>query len=296
MIGIGNYISWKNKGFDWDAHWATQWYGIQIDESDSSPDLTRIASTDKTNGDQNIYSVLPVHSLLKGCLLNDDGTVNYYLDSEDWTKKEDGTASNLDGTDGQVMIEWPDFYYKYESISATVWQIKISLIEWTGFTRVYKHYVSAYQAAMNRSTNKLASVVNTTTTYRGGDNSAAADGTDATRIGMCVTNITRTNARTYARARGTGWNLYSYNDHKWMFWFFAIEFATLHTQKTLAIRQKKLLNATGWTSPIYTIEGGYAISPLFRNNQITSNLTSGYIMKAGEETSDANDNHLDDLS
>ena len=47
---------------------------------------------------------------MKACLLNDDGSVNYYLNPNDWSKKITGEASNLDGTDGQVMIEIPEHY------------------------------------------------------------------------------------------------------------------------------------------------------------------------------------------
>ncbi|MGM0642111.1 MAG: hypothetical protein ACQESN_11890 [Thermotogota bacterium] len=51
---------------------------------------------------------------MRRCLLLDDGTVNYYLDSNDSTLKEDGTDAVLDGSDGQVMVEIPKFWYKKE--------------------------------------------------------------------------------------------------------------------------------------------------------------------------------------
>jgi hypothetical protein len=47
--------------------------------------------------------------------LNDDGTVNYYLNRTDSTKKADGSAAVLDGTDGQVMVEIPEFWIKFET-------------------------------------------------------------------------------------------------------------------------------------------------------------------------------------
>ena len=57
---------------------------------------------------------------MRRCLLNDDGTVNYYLCASDSTKKEDGiTVSVLDGTDGQVMVEILKFAYKYAYNAAT---------------------------------------------------------------------------------------------------------------------------------------------------------------------------------
>lgn len=51
---------------------------------------------------------------MRRCLLLDNGTVNYYLHPDDSTKKEDGTAANLTGADGQVMVEIPKFWYKTE--------------------------------------------------------------------------------------------------------------------------------------------------------------------------------------
>jgi len=240
MISIGNAIPLTNvpdtpSPINWDAFWDAQWYGVQIDESNSSPDLVRIGSDMNQHNNTYLHAVLPVHSKLKACLLNNDGTINYYLDPTDWSKKEDGTASNLDGTDGQVMIEWPDFYYKVEmnTPSAGKHQIKISCSALAGFTKYPKHYVSAYQAAMDRINSKLSSVKNTTTQYRGGNNTSAWDAAANSLLGKPATNINRTNFRTYARNRGTGWNQYGYNDHKWLFWLFAIQYATLNSQKAV---------------------------------------------------------------
>jgi hypothetical protein len=51
---------------------------------------------------------------MKRCLVLDNGTVNYYLDPNDSTKKADGTTANLTGANGQVMVEIPKFWYKKE--------------------------------------------------------------------------------------------------------------------------------------------------------------------------------------
>ena len=42
------------------------------------------------------------------CMVKSDGTVDYYLDINDYTKKEDGTASDVANTayDGNAMMEW----------------------------------------------------------------------------------------------------------------------------------------------------------------------------------------------
>ena len=53
----------------------------------------------------------------KPCMLNYDGTVAYYLDPDDYSKKLDGTASDIEDTtfNGNAMMEWPLIWYKFES-------------------------------------------------------------------------------------------------------------------------------------------------------------------------------------
>ena len=50
----------------------------------------------------------------KPCALKYDGTVDYYLDPNDYTKKADGTASNVTSSSyaGNFMMEWPCIYWK----------------------------------------------------------------------------------------------------------------------------------------------------------------------------------------
>lgn len=57
-----------------------------------------------------------IQSMMKRCVLNDDGTVNYYLNPFNSNYKEDGSPAVLDGTDGNVMVEIPKFYVKYSNI------------------------------------------------------------------------------------------------------------------------------------------------------------------------------------
>jgi hypothetical protein len=98
---------------------------------------------------------------------------------------------------------------------------------------VASHSVSAYEAALDRTNLKLSSVCNTTTQYRGGNNTSAWDGAANSLLGKPATSVNRTNFRTYARNRGTGWNQYGYNDHKWLYWLFVLSYATLNSQKAV---------------------------------------------------------------
>ena len=58
-----------------------------------------------------------IQTQMRRCVLNADGTVKYYLHPTDSTKKADGTAAIINGTDGNVMVEIPKFWYKYEHVS-----------------------------------------------------------------------------------------------------------------------------------------------------------------------------------
>ena len=48
------------------------------------------------------------------CMLKYDGTVDYFLDPNDYTKKQDGTASDISdlGYSGNAMMQWPKIYTK----------------------------------------------------------------------------------------------------------------------------------------------------------------------------------------
>lgn len=56
--------------------------------------------------------VTRVHENMKRCVVNDAGKVVYYLDPTNSANKADGTAANLDGSDGNVMVEIPRFYFR----------------------------------------------------------------------------------------------------------------------------------------------------------------------------------------
>lgn len=52
----------------------------------------------------------------KPCMLRYDGTVEYYLDPNDYTKKIDGTPSDVGNPnfEGNAMMEWGEIWYKFE--------------------------------------------------------------------------------------------------------------------------------------------------------------------------------------
>lgn len=197
------------------------WYGIEYDTTVSSPACTRI-------GNPYLHKSLPIQSRMKGCLLDDNGQVVEYLDPHDWT------GQVRDGSRGQVMVELPMHYRKFET-DGTKRRVCISESPLPGYHLVGKRYVSAYEAAVQRSTTTLCSVVNMDADYRGGGNNSAWDGSYRTLLGRPATAISRTNFRNYARKRkanSTEWNCMTYDIHKELYWLFVIEYATLNSQAT----------------------------------------------------------------
>lgn len=74
-----------------------------------------------------------IQSKMRRCVLNVDGTVNYYLHPTNSNFKADGTLAVLTGADGDVMVEIPRFYVKIETVGS-VDSISISLTHEVGYT------------------------------------------------------------------------------------------------------------------------------------------------------------------
>ncbi len=200
-------------------------YGVQWDKEVANPDFTRIGNMELHKADK-----LPVQNAMRGCLLDDNGDVVQYLSDSDWQN-----ASLLDGSHGQVMIEIPTFYWKFSEDENGIQSVMLSMVEIAGYKKVNKMYVSAYEATIDRTNNKLASVKNTSAQYRGGNNNAEWDGTYRSLLGKAATNISLTEFRTYARNRKANsyeWNCNTYQVQKILYWLFVVEYATRNCQKS----------------------------------------------------------------
>lgn len=220
--------------FIWDGTWKKQIvsyyrndqvYGVRHYFNNSSPDLTRI-------GDASLHRDLPVQSGMRRCVVNSTGDVLYYLGANDSTKKEDGTTADLSGATGQVMVEVPAHYRKTSLNAAQGYMdTEISMFPFDGAILVPRYLVSAYEATVDRENNLLSSVVNASARYRGGNNNADWDGTYRSLLGLPATGLSLATFRQYGKNRGTGWGCYDWNMHTDIFWLFAIEYATLNSQK-----------------------------------------------------------------
>ena len=205
-------------------------YGVEWDGGVSSPLCARI-------GNPALHASLPIQSRMRRCLLRDDGTVNYYLHPNDSTLRDTGAPANLTGADGMVMVEIPEHWRRFEHVGAK-WRVLLSEFELPGFHRVPRAYRSAYEAALQRSTLKLCSVVNTTADFRGGKGAddAAFDALGNSLLGRPATFINLPTFRAYARNRGAygksgaGWNCDVYDLQKACYWLYVVEYANRHCQ------------------------------------------------------------------
>lgn len=204
-------------------------YGVEWDITVADPTCTRI-------GNPLFHKSLPIQSEYKGCVVK-NGKLQYYLNPNDWSKTSNGSNSNLDGTDGDVMIHTPKFYGKSGSNGNKRW-VRISTVKIdASWIEIPEMFISAYRNTIytDGDTTKIASVVSTDAKYRGGGRRSAYDeylSTDQfkTDLGKPVSNISRATMRTYAAA--TGQELLCYEFYKWIFyWNYVIEYANFNSQK-----------------------------------------------------------------
>ena len=102
-------------------------YTVRIDLNNSDPETACIYMDDAVGMTPGYdgWKDKPIIKSIKPCVLGSDGTVKYYLQKDDYTKKEDGSTSVLTGTDGDVMVEipkmgyrlWNDDSYQYVSVT-----------------------------------------------------------------------------------------------------------------------------------------------------------------------------------
>lgn len=230
-------------------------YGVEWDTASSSPDGVRV-------GNMQLHRELPIQSKMRVCEVDDLGAV---------------TAASVSGmvqrVQGNIMTEIPEHWYKLYT-NGTKFRMMLSEIPLPGYKHVDKFYISTYEACIARNEKKLwsenlyaysdeSSLIN----LRGGDNTSDWDGTYRSLLGRPVTNLTRDQFRQAARKRGSGWEMYTYNAHKTLFWLFAVEYATLDSQKPFNAQK----DANGFT------QGGLGEGPTQMTDWTNFNNTNPLI-------------------
>lgn len=113
-----------------------------------------------------------------------------YLDKDNSNFYHDGTPAKLDGTEGDVMVDFPEFYYKYEKIDNDNFRYHFAFSNLDGsYKYVPRSLLGAYKSY--QTGNKLYS-----------------------RSGVIPTpSISFNDFSNYARARGAGYQLIDFQQH-----------------------------------------------------------------------------------
>lgn len=265
-------------------------YTVRIDLNNSDPEIACEYMDDAvgmTPG-YNSWKDKPIIQSIKPCVLN-NGEVQYYLQKDDYTKKEDGTASVLDGTDGDVMVEIPKIGYhlwndeNYQYVSVTEDPNKEG----------YCYY--AHSLETNGDCDKI---------YYGAYYGYINESNLYSRSGVSpIINTSLTNFRVYAANRGIGYSLESFFSRTLMQCLYVIMYKNLNSQialgqgltsaiaraktggtnsqsfcygTTSGSNQVKFLgiedfwgNISGWLDGIYC-DNNYNIKTDYRNSVFTS--------------------------
>lgn len=206
-------------------------YGIEWDITVADSACTRI-------GNMSMHRTLPIQSAFKGCVAKGN-KIQYYLDPNDWSKKADGSASVLDGTDGDVRVDTGNvWYYKgFKGSNKRQFRMSLTKVDDT-WTEVPRLLISAWGITLDRTiadTPKACVVMNTSAAYRGGNNDSSLDSYLDTlpcrsNLGKPATNISRTDMRTYVANAANNQEILCYDFYKALCWCYYVEYANFNCQ------------------------------------------------------------------
>lgn len=185
-----------------------------------------------------------IQSLMRRCVVNDDGTVNYYLHPHNSNYKADGTAADLTGASGNVMVEVPKFYYKYNYNTVggvVVHEHSISLTQLDGYT-VHDAFVRGGVEKANRYYPAYLG-------YSTGSKLLSRSGVYPT------VNQTRAQFRTLARANGAGWEQIDFLLYEAITLLMVIEYGTMNIQSALGQGRTALTGGTWVNGSLIGING-----------------------------------------
>ena len=166
----GQYIGFDEDGNAVAKNMGYELYGFELDDTETDPSkkITYIeqnanyarASANLTTGAfdygdwENAFFIKDI----KPVMLNYNGTIAYELNKNDYTKKTDGTASDVanDAFGGNAMIGIPTVWIKVVNVSSTRHRVYVSNVKLDAGYKAYAHTVGdgvikpyAYIAAYN---------------------------------------------------------------------------------------------------------------------------------------------------
>lgn len=245
------------------------WYGVTRALTQQSPDLTRI-------GQAEYHRSLPLHEAVRPCIVNSDGSINYWLDKNDITRKENGSPSDLTGKDGQVCVCFPATYSILHGIGVASGGNKdTTAVGFAPFSidgDIAKFFpsfiVSMDYVTNNKQLNRLEAVFNYTQNYAG-----------SSGAGTPICGLTSSEMITKSKALGANWLPSFYYAEQIVTAFMTIEFATYNLKKPIN-RQKTPegftqgglgTGAANWTSEQWAFYNGR--TPVIRMGEVQKALS-----------------------
>lgn len=215
-------------------------FGVSIDTTNSNPS-TAITYTDSAVGHtagSSAWDTEAIFKDIKPCVLK-NGVFQYYLNRSNFAKKEDGTASDITTLGNDVMVEIPKIGFK---ISRSGTKINVQITDnpnASGFS--YKAHTSVTEGDRDKvyigsylgflSSNKLYSSSGRTPTA----------------------NKSLTNFRTYAQARGYGYNLVGFYQLTLLQCLYLIKYKNRNSQSALGrgyVDSNSAVTSTGGTNAL----------------------------------------------
>jgi hypothetical protein len=207
-------------------------YGVSWDEENDV--YTRTGS--------NAYTT--IQDKMRRCLLNSSGVVTTYLNALNSNYTDTGAIANLTGTNGNVMVEIPKFYYKYSYVGTTHnWSISLTPLDGyavhpafnKGVVEVEHRYIGAYNASVS-GTGSNAVLKSVSGEY-------------------CDGNMTRAEMRTRAKAIGTGWGILDFNLVSAIQLLMLVEFNNFNTQSAIGMGRTQLYGGSFGDGRYYGLNG-----------------------------------------
>lgn len=210
-----------------------------------------ISDPSNITGEINSGVIATILSKFRRCLCKKTAegevTISYLKDS-DSNYYADNTSSKLDGTEGDVMVDFPEFYYKWEKVDENKFRFRFAEYNVDGtFKHVPRSLVGAYKAYQTDS--KLYSRSGVTPT----------------------TSTTYTSFASYAAARGSGYQLIDFQQHCVIAFMLYAKYGNRNLQAVLGVGGATYSPAT--TTGTSNQKG----------NRDTENETSGYVNGLGIE-------------
>lgn len=251
-----------NGNFSWTQQTAITWYGVSWDAKAGTDTYTRLGTLADSAASADIPdALLSIQASMERWVIDNAGNELYQLDPANSNKKITGETISLTGTNGQVVVKVPKFYYYFHyDASDSIFTWKISQDSIAGFVAhpaffkdsvwVDYRYIGAYEASMwDNSVSGICDSANIPVSIA----DIANDSLCSIACGDTIypkTNEQRTEYRAMAANRGSGWRLMTYYDQSMIQLLYLVEYADFNSQSKIG-NGRTALSGLSWVANSY---------------------------------------------